>query len=165
MAAAPEEKRTLYVGGLDDAVTKEIVASAFAPFGDIVDIEMPMSTANKHRGFAFIEFEDPEDAAEAIFNMNDSVLYNRVLKVNFSRPIGAPKDGATRRPVWEEDDYLAKQQAAEAAKQKAALEEKQHEEEEKQKLHEQILGEAAKAAPEGEDEAEEKGAAQQITPE
>ena len=31
----------------------------------------------KHRGFAFIEFELPEDALAAIDNMNDGELYGR----------------------------------------------------------------------------------------
>src|SRR2546423_6793815 len=38
------------------------------------------------RGFAYIEFESADDAAEAIFNMNDSELYNRVIKVDIAKP-------------------------------------------------------------------------------
>ncbi len=36
----------------------------------------------KHRGFAFVEFELPEDAQAAIDNMNDSELFGRTLKVS-----------------------------------------------------------------------------------
>jgi RNA recognition motif-containing protein len=38
------------------------------------------------RGFAYIEFESADDAEEAIFNMNDSELYNRVIKVDIAKP-------------------------------------------------------------------------------
>ena len=41
---------------------------------------------NSIRGFAYIEFEEAEDAEEAIFNMNESELYNRVIKVEVAKP-------------------------------------------------------------------------------
>lgn len=57
-------------GGLADEVTEEVLRSAFIPFGDIVDVQIPLDyETEKHRGFAFIEFELPEDAAAAIDNM------------------------------------------------------------------------------------------------
>lgn len=64
------DKRTVYVGGLADEVTEKLVNDAFIPFGDIADIQMPIDYASqKHRGFAFVEYETPEDAAAAIDNM------------------------------------------------------------------------------------------------
>lgn len=60
----------LYTGGLADEVTEDILRSAFTPFGDLVDIQIPLDyETEKHRGFAFIEFDLPEDAAAAIDNM------------------------------------------------------------------------------------------------
>lgn len=57
-------------GGLADEVTEDILRSAFTPFGDLVDIQIPLDyETEKHRGFAFIEFDLPEDAAAAIDNM------------------------------------------------------------------------------------------------
>lgn len=44
--------------------------AAFIPFGDIMDVQMPLDyESQKHRGFAFVEFEAVEDAAAAIDNM------------------------------------------------------------------------------------------------
>jgi RNA recognition motif-containing protein len=43
-------------------------------------------SAEKHRGFGFVEFVDPEDAAAALENMNESELYGRVLKCNSAQP-------------------------------------------------------------------------------
>ena len=37
-------------------------------------------------GFAYIEFEFIDDAEEVIFNINDSELYNRVIKVDIAKP-------------------------------------------------------------------------------
>ena len=65
-----DNKRTVYVGGLADEVTEQLVSDAFIPFGDIVEIQMPVDyESQKHRGFAFVEFETAEDAAAAIDNM------------------------------------------------------------------------------------------------
>lgn len=64
------DKRTIYVGGLADDVVEKLINDAFIPFGDIADIQMPVDyESQRHRGFAFIEYENAEDAAAAIDNM------------------------------------------------------------------------------------------------
>lgn len=45
-----------------------------------------LTVDNSIRGFAYIEFEEAQDAEEAIFNMNESELYNRVIKVEAAKP-------------------------------------------------------------------------------
>ena len=53
-----------------DEVNEDVLRDAFVPFGDLVDIQIPLDyETEKHRGFAFVEFELPEDAAAAIDNM------------------------------------------------------------------------------------------------
>lgn len=53
-----------------DEVDKELLRAAFIPFGDIIDVNMPLDyQTEKHRGFAFIEYEEAEDAIAAIDNM------------------------------------------------------------------------------------------------
>lgn len=69
-------KRTIYVGGLAEEVDEKILNAAFIPFGDIVDVQIPLDyESEKHRGFAFIEFESAEDAAAAIDNMVCKYVY------------------------------------------------------------------------------------------
>lgn len=98
-------KRTVYVGGLAEEVDEQVLNAAFIPFGDIVDVQIPLDyESEKHRGFAFIEFENAEDAAAAIDNMNDSELFGRTIRVNLAKPQRI-KEGSTR-PVWSEDTWL-----------------------------------------------------------
>lgn len=98
-------KRTIYVGGLAEEVDEKVLNAAFIPFGDIVDVQIPLDyESEKHRGFAFIEFENAEDAAAAIDNMNDSELFGRTIRVNLAKPQRI-KEGSTR-PVWSEDSWL-----------------------------------------------------------
>jgi RNA recognition motif-containing protein len=43
----------------------------------------------KHRGFAFVEFEDMEDATAAHDNFNGAELFGKTLTVNLARAAGA----------------------------------------------------------------------------
>jgi len=100
------DKRTLYVGGLEESVTEETLRAAFVPFGEIIDVNMPVdNSSQKHRGFAFVQFDERGDAADAIDNMNGSELFGRVLKVNLAKPDAANR--GSHRPVWETqaDDF------------------------------------------------------------
>lgn len=64
--------------------------------GEINDVQIPLDyETEKHRGFAFIEFELAEDAAAAIDNMNDGELFGRTIRVNGAKPM-AIKDGSSR---------------------------------------------------------------------
>ncbi|CAH0722908.1 unnamed protein product, partial [Brenthis ino] len=107
MASKPNSKRTIYVGGLAEEVDEKVLNAAFVPFGDLVDVQIPLDyETEKHRGFAFIEFENAEDAAAAIDNMNDSELFGRTIRVNIAAPQRI-KEGSTRA-VWSEDTWLQK---------------------------------------------------------
>ena len=76
------------------------------PFGELTDINVPLdASSQKHKGFAFVQYDDKEDAADAIDNMHNSELFGRVLRVNLAKP-DAMKGG--HRPVWEAraDDFF-----------------------------------------------------------
>ncbi|XP_037069915.1 peptidyl-prolyl cis-trans isomerase E-like [Pollicipes pollicipes] len=105
MTSAGAQKRTVYVGGLADEVTEEVIHGAFIPFGDIQDIQIPLDyETEKHRGFAFVEFELAEDALAAVDNMHESELFGRTVRVNLARPLRI-KEGSSR-PVWADDAWL-----------------------------------------------------------
>lgn len=79
-------------------MTEQTVQMAFMPFGEIAQIVMPTEAGTqKHRGFAFVEFELPEDAEHALFNMNNAELYGRVLKLSYAKPQALARNKA----VWE----------------------------------------------------------------
>lgn len=102
---AASSKRVVYVGGLAEEVDEKVLHAAFIPFGDLVDVQIPLDyETEKHRGFAFVEFEQAEDAAAAIDNMNDSELFGRTIRVNIAKPMKI-KEGSTR-PVWADDSWL-----------------------------------------------------------
>jgi len=96
---AVNDKRTLYVGGLEESVTEATLRAAFLPFGELTEVNLPMdNSSSKHKGFAFVQYDEKEDAAEAMDNMHNAELFGRVLRVNLAKP-EAIKGG--NRPVWE----------------------------------------------------------------
>jgi RNA recognition motif-containing protein len=100
-------KATIYVGGLDNGVTQQTLHAAFIPFGDIVDISLPKpelpSSTDPHRGFGYVEFESPEDAKEAIDNMDQSELFGRVIRVAQAKPQKDQSEGlGSKTAIWEQ---------------------------------------------------------------
>ena len=68
-------KKMLYVGGLAEEVDQKVLQAAFVPFGDIVEVNMPIDyETEKHRGFAFIEFELQEDAQVEVQELSHSLI-------------------------------------------------------------------------------------------
>lgn len=107
MSESTRLKSTVYVGGLDQAVSAHTLAEAFVPFGEVVDISLPKpdqpNSADSHRGFGYVEFDLPQDAKEAIDNMDGSELYGRTIKVAAAKP---QKDASERlgskTAIWEQ---------------------------------------------------------------
>lgn len=107
MSDASRLKATVYVGGLDSAVTTQTLHAAFVPFGEIADIQLPKpdlpSATEPHRGFAYVEFEQAADAREAVDNMDQSELYGRVIKVAAAKPQKEQNEGlGSKTAVWEQ---------------------------------------------------------------
>ncbi|KAH0483914.1 MAG: uncharacterized protein KVP18_004174 [Porospora cf. gigantea A] len=106
-------KRTLFVGGLQESVSKDVLRAAFIPFGEVLNVDIPDDRmTKKHKGFGFVEFEEEDDADEAIANMHDAELYGQVLTVNKAHaPRG--KTDARSKPVWADDFFYRKRLALE----------------------------------------------------
>jgi len=121
MSDASRLKATVYVGGLDQAVTVRTISEAFIPFGDIADITLPKpeapSSTDLHRGFGYVEYEEPADAKEAIDNMDQSELYGRTIKVAAAKPTKDKEEGlGSKTAVWEQEGYLAEHAVSEEDK-------------------------------------------------
>ena len=64
------KQNLLYVGGIDDECTEDLLFAAFIPFGPLKSVQIPKDfKINKSRGFGFVEFESDEDCAAALENM------------------------------------------------------------------------------------------------
>lgn len=107
MSETTRLKSTIYVGGLDQGVTAHTLAEAFVPFGEVVDISLPKpdqpNSTEVHRGFGYVEFDLPQDAKEAIDNMDGSEIYGRTIKVAAAKPQKDANEGlGSKIALWEQ---------------------------------------------------------------
>lgn len=102
-------KATVHVSGLATVATVATLHDAFLPFGDIADVTLPKNEnpnsrdTEPHRGFAYVEFENADDAKEAIDNMDQSEFFGRVIKVTAAKiPKSADEGLGSKKAVWEQ---------------------------------------------------------------
>ena len=105
-------KATVHVGGLASIVTEAHIHDAFIPFGEIADVSLPKqdkpNSTEPHRGFAYVEFEDPDDAKAAVDNMDQSELFGRVIRVSAAKaPKSATEGLGSKTAVWEQVSFTS----------------------------------------------------------
>ena len=72
----------VYVGSINFEVKEDTIKQAFLPFGPIRSISMSWDPiTQKHKGFAFVEYEVPEAAQLALEQMNGVIISGRNIKV------------------------------------------------------------------------------------
>ena len=93
-AASTEEGVKLYIGNISFDTDENRLKSTFEPFGEVTDCFLPTSReTGRPRGFAFVTMATRAAADEAISKMDNTELDGRTIKVNESRPKGAPPPG------------------------------------------------------------------------
>ncbi|XP_076467268.1 serine/arginine-rich splicing factor 12-like isoform X4 [Babylonia areolata] len=77
---------SLYVRNVPDGTRQEELRSLFGKYGPITDVYVPMDYYTRRpRGFAYIQFEDPRDADDALYHLDRTRFYGRELEVEFAR--------------------------------------------------------------------------------
>lgn len=105
-SSSSQPPRALYVGGLDESVTLSLLQAAFIPFGELLEVQLPLDVATgKPRGFGFVQFAEESDAADALANMHLAELCGRVIKVNAAKPMKT-------KSVWADaDEWMSRLKA------------------------------------------------------
>jgi peptidyl-prolyl isomerase E (cyclophilin E) len=65
----------------------------------------------KHRGFGFVEYEDADDASEAIFNLDGGEILGRTLQVNLAQANqmhNLTAAQASTEAIWKSDEWFQK---------------------------------------------------------
>lgn len=72
------------MGSISFELKEDTIRQAFIPFGPIKSINMSWDpVTQKHKGFAFVEYELPEAAQLALDQMNGVMIGGRNIKVFF----------------------------------------------------------------------------------
>ncbi|XP_013407059.1 poly(U)-binding-splicing factor PUF60 isoform X2 [Lingula anatina] len=87
----------IYVGSINFEIKEDTIKQAFLPFGPIKSVNLSWDpVTNKHKGFAFIEYELPEAAQLALEQMNGVMIGGRNIKV------GRPSNMPQAQPIIEQ---------------------------------------------------------------
>eukprot|EP00190_Bangiopsis_sp_CCMP1999_P006832 CAMPEP_0198723924 /NCGR_PEP_ID=MMETSP1475-20131203/1430_1 /TAXON_ID= ORGANISM="Unidentified sp., Strain CCMP1999" /NCGR_SAMPLE_ID=MMETSP1475 /ASSEMBLY_ACC=CAM_ASM_001111 /LENGTH=93 /DNA_ID=CAMNT_0044485259 /DNA_START=36 /DNA_END=317 /DNA_ORIENTATION=- len=92
--------KRLFVGGISWNTDTDMLREAFASFGSISDARVIYDRdTRRSRGFGFVTFDNDEDAATAVREMNGQELDGRVIRVNeaMERGGGGGGGGGYRR--------------------------------------------------------------------
>ena len=78
---------SIYVGNLSYKVTQEDVETAFADYGTVKRVQLPVDReTGRIRGFGFVEMSSDSEEQAAIEALDGSNWMGRDLKVNKARP-------------------------------------------------------------------------------
>ncbi|XP_032452031.1 poly(U)-binding-splicing factor half pint isoform X4 [Nasonia vitripennis] len=95
----------VYVGSISFELKEDTIRQAFLPFGPIKSINMSWDPATqKHKGFAFVEYEIPEAAQLALEQMNGVMIGGRNIKV-VGRPSNMPQAQSVIDEITEESKH------------------------------------------------------------
>ncbi|XP_060076564.1 serine/arginine-rich splicing factor 10-like isoform X4 [Ylistrum balloti] len=77
---------SLYVRNVPDNTRTEELRSLFGKYGPLKDVYVPVDYFTRRpRGFAYIQFEDPRDADDALYHLDRTRFYGRELEIEFAR--------------------------------------------------------------------------------
>ena len=77
---------TLIVRNLADDSSSEELRNIFKEFGILKDVYIPLDYYTKRqRGFAYVQYEDPRDAKDALNELDGSMYLNQEMKIDIAR--------------------------------------------------------------------------------
>ncbi|XP_031516947.1 RNA-binding motif protein, Y chromosome, family 1 member A1-like isoform X2 [Papio anubis] len=88
----------LFIGGLNRETNEKMLKAVFVKHGPISEVLLIKDRTSKSRGFAFITFENPEDAKNAAKDMNGKSLDGKAIKVEQAKKPSFQSGGRRRPP-------------------------------------------------------------------
>jgi len=77
---------SLYVRNVPDGARQEELKSMFNKYGYVSDVYIPLDYyTHRPRGFAYVQFDDPRDAEDALYNLQRVRYYGVELEVEYAR--------------------------------------------------------------------------------
>ena len=90
--------KRLYVGGLPDHVTNEMLENLFSAYGTVESATLIIDkTTDLPKGFGFVGMSCESEAEAAIQNLNGTQVEGRTIKVHEARPRQVPP---RRKSTW-----------------------------------------------------------------
>lgn len=82
----------LFLGDLSLFCNEDDLRSAFAPFGNVIEVRVKRSKENKKNlSYGFVEYSSAVEAIKAMQEMDGKILCGRALKVRWASKKNGPK--------------------------------------------------------------------------
>lgn len=85
MSVNKNSNNNIYIKNLDGTVTDETLAKEFSNFGKVISAKVMTHENGQSRGFGFVSFENPKDAATAIEKKHGAYFFSKPLHVEFAQ--------------------------------------------------------------------------------
>ncbi|KAJ5725271.1 uncharacterized protein N7483_006628 [Penicillium malachiteum] len=86
----------LYVGNVHFSITETDLQNVFEPFGELEFVQLQKDETGRSKGYAFVQFRDPNQAREALEKMNGFDLAGRAIRVGLGNDKFTPDSSSTR---------------------------------------------------------------------
>lgn len=98
---------SLYVKNIPDEILPEDLRDMFSKYGALSDVYIPLDYYTKRpRGFAYVQFEDPRDAEDAVESCDGKRIYGYTLEVQFAKgDRKSPGQMRSKDPVSQRERY------------------------------------------------------------
>ena len=84
-APAGNRQRTCFIGNISFDATEEELRTLMSQAGTVVNLRLVVDRdTGKRKGFAFLEYSDPETAQRAVAQLNGLDFYGRTLRVSIA---------------------------------------------------------------------------------
>ncbi|KAJ5167306.1 uncharacterized protein N7482_006087 [Penicillium canariense] len=87
----------LYVGNVHFSITENDLQNVFEPFGELEFVQLQKDETGRSKGYAFVQFRDPNQAREALEKMNGFDLAGRAIRVGLGNDKFTPDSNANRQ--------------------------------------------------------------------
>ncbi|KAJ5581621.1 RNA recognition motif domain eukaryote [Penicillium sp. DV-2018c] len=88
----------LYVGNVHFSITESDLNNVFEPFGELEFVQLQKDETGRSKGYAFVQFANPEQARDALEKMNGFELAGRAIRVGLGNDKFTP-DSSGNRPT------------------------------------------------------------------
>ncbi|KAJ6137291.1 RNA recognition motif domain eukaryote [Penicillium samsonianum] len=86
----------LYVGNVHFSITEDDLTNVFEPFGELEFVQLQKDETGRSKGYAFVQFANPEQARDALEKMNGFELAGRAIRVGLGNDKFTPDSHANR---------------------------------------------------------------------
>ena len=95
--------------------TADAVRAAFIPFGNIADVIVPVyQSTGFSKGFLYVRYEEEEDAAAAVDNMDGAEVCGKIVWVRIARK--ARRKLSAMKAIWDDSGNDEKEERVEEYK-------------------------------------------------